>query len=357
MIDFLAILTSSCAVTSFALGLVTFGFFLTEKKTYLAIYATFWFAVGLGYGNGYLFIIRDHNLYLHLNFMFFLLAVPILIHAATMALRRPLPNVTLKIWHVLTAINILLVLLPWALDVMVFISYLYIGLSFILLGVWLSFGRGRTERLYSGALIMIGLMNAWFPWISDELLQWYGFLFSLITLWFALSSLLIYTKLKHLDYLTLRDKLERMSYEDPLTKTKNRAYFNEWLTKLHKEDTLYALIVTDLNELKTINDTLGHLAGDELIIKTAEKLQTFFGSDHVIRFGGDEFLVILEKTKRDIAQQKVAHFQQQLKASSSSEMPIELAMGVASRRTKEPFEKVFKRAEVRMYEAKNKRPS
>ena len=132
MIDFIAILTSSYAVTSFALGLVTLGFFLTEKKSYLAIYAVFWFAVGLGYGNGYLFIIRGHSLYLHLNFMFFLLAVPVLTHAATMALRRPLPSVPLKVWHVLTAFNILLVLLPWILDIMQFVSYLYIGLSFTL---------------------------------------------------------------------------------------------------------------------------------------------------------------------------------------------------------------------------------
>lgn len=357
MTDLIAILTSSYAVTSFALGLVTLGFFLTEKKAYLAIYAFFWFAVGLGYSNGYLFIVREHNLYLHLNFMFFLLAVPLLIHAATLALRRPLPGYALKVWHAVTVIVILLVLLPWTLNIMVLVSYLYIGFSFVLLGVWLMFVDGRTERLYSGALIIIGLANAWFPWVSEDFLNLYGFLFSLITLWFALSSLLIYTKLKHIDYLKLRDKLERMSYEDPLTKTKNRAYFNDWLAKLHKEDTLYVLIVTDLNELKSVNDTLGHLEGDKLIIKTADKLKSAFGSNSVIRFGGDEFIVILEKTTRDVAEQKVVHFQQHLKASYTSEMPIELAMGIASRRNKEPFEKVFKRAETRMYESKNKRSS
>ena len=74
---------------------------------------------------------------------------------------------------------------------------------------------------------------------------------------------------------------------DPLTKINNRHYYNE-LQTISKEQEYYVSVV-DLNGLKTINDTQGHMQGDIAIKELSEFLNGF---GEVIRMGGDEFLVI-----------------------------------------------------------------
>ena len=88
---------------------------------------------------------------------------------------------------------------------------------------------------------------------------------------------------------SLKQKNKKLKL-DPLTKTYNRHRYNE-LQANSKEQEYYVSVV-DLNDLKTINDTQGHLAGDNAIKELAEFLKGF---GDVIRMGGDEFLVVAEK--------------------------------------------------------------
>jgi GGDEF domain-containing protein len=83
---------------------------------------------------------------------------------------------------------------------------------------------------------------------------------------------------------------------DPLTKTHNRHYYNELQANSKEQD--YYVSVVDLNGLKTINDTKGHLAGDNAIKELAEFLKGF---GEVIRMGGDEFLVIAKKPHAELS--------------------------------------------------------
>ena len=86
--------------------------------------------------------------------------------------------------------------------------------------------------------------------------------------------------------------LQNLSYVDSLTYAQNRNHFNEYLKKNRcKELHFVGVIYLDLNGLKEINDKMGHLAGDTLIISASYVLQEIF-ADNLYRIGGDEFVVI-----------------------------------------------------------------
>ena len=93
---------------------------------------------------------------------------------------------------------------------------------------------------------------------------------------------------------------QRLSQEDSLTGLKNRRAFDELLTQLEYTCNSYdnlMLIFMDLNYLKKINDTLGHKAGDELIMAAAQCITNAYGAiGSCFRIGGDEFCVVVPNT-------------------------------------------------------------
>lgn len=97
----------------------------------------------------------------------------------------------------------------------------------------------------------------------------------------------------------LETKIEHQAYHDPLTGLANRARFLEGLAhaiaRAKRRHTGVAVIFMDLDNFKIINDSLGHQAGDELLIQIAGRLQTFIREEDMIaRLGGDEFTILLQ---------------------------------------------------------------
>jgi diguanylate cyclase (GGDEF)-like protein/PAS domain S-box-containing protein len=100
----------------------------------------------------------------------------------------------------------------------------------------------------------------------------------------------------------LERELARQAYSDPLTGLANRARFHEQLGRAlatgHPER--IAVLVLDLDGFKTVNDSLGHAAGDRLLAEVAARLlNATRGCDTVARMGGDEFAVLLENARSD----------------------------------------------------------
>ena len=98
----------------------------------------------------------------------------------------------------------------------------------------------------------------------------------------------------------LQQLIEYQATHDPLTKLPNRTLFKDRLQQAifeaKRKETQFALLFFDLDGFKTLNDTLGHNAGDSLLIAIADRLNGMFrGSDTFARLGGDEFVVILNE--------------------------------------------------------------
>lgn len=93
------------------------------------------------------------------------------------------------------------------------------------------------------------------------------------------------------------DEMRDMAKRDPLTKLLNRAYseehINEYLSERRNRGTL---LMIDMDDFKTINDTYGHIVGDEFLIEFANTLQALTRQDDIVcRLGGDEFVVFLKE--------------------------------------------------------------
>jgi diguanylate cyclase (GGDEF)-like protein/PAS domain S-box-containing protein len=121
------------------------------------------------------------------------------------------------------------------------------------------------------------------------------------------------------DAIQRRAAEEAMRYQavhDPLTGLPNRVLVMERLGDLLAASPAeVAVVLLDIDNFKLINDSLGHAAGDELLIKIAPRLRTAVGPDAMIaRFGGDEFVVLLEQVDDDrtaahVAERIVAAFE------------------------------------------------
>ncbi len=103
------------------------------------------------------------------------------------------------------------------------------------------------------------------------------------------------TKASHLE-----TRLRQLAHQDPLTGLPNRKLFDDRLLMAHnravRNRSPYALLFIDLDGFKSVNDTYGHEAGDRMLVHVANTLRkTVRTSDTICRFGGDEFVIILEQ--------------------------------------------------------------
>ncbi|HEY2049168.1 MAG TPA: GGDEF domain-containing protein [Caulobacteraceae bacterium] len=95
-----------------------------------------------------------------------------------------------------------------------------------------------------------------------------------------------------------QNELEEIAYLDSLTQLSNRRMFTEDFRRLaafsRRHGTRFASILIDLDRFKLVNDTLGHDAGDAMLVKVAERLRSVIrDSDRLARLGGDEFAILL----------------------------------------------------------------
>lgn len=103
---------------------------------------------------------------------------------------------------------------------------------------------------------------------------------------------------------SLNNNLEQLAYYDRLTKLPNRTRFNEIILEemeaAKRNAGNLALIILDIDNLKTLNDSQGHESGDELLRQMAQRLSFYENADVLAsRFGGDEFLILIRNYEHD----------------------------------------------------------
>jgi diguanylate cyclase (GGDEF)-like protein/PAS domain S-box-containing protein len=159
----------------------------------------------------------------------------------------------------------------------------------------------------------------------------------------------------------LQHELAEKALHDPLTKLPNRVLFMELLGRAlsqgKRQDTSAAVIFADLDNFKVINDSLGHGAGDELLVGVAKRLaQIIRPSDTVSRFGGDEFTILCQDLKGDedldaitrrIKNEMAAPFDVQ-----GRQVVLTLSLGIAASGRGESPEELLRDADAAMYSAK-----
>ena len=147
----------------------------------------------------------------------------------------------------------------------------------------------------------------------------------------------------------------KYAYYDQMTGLPNRQAYAEKAEQLSKAfPALCCVVMADINGLKTANDTLGHEAGDELIIGAAECLRkSFDGVETIYRLGGDEFAVVTESTEAD-AKDRLTQLEKicaDWKGNHVKE--LSLSWGLASAEEFSDFDTLKKTADQRMYEYKS----
>ncbi|MGB9640420.1 MAG: EAL domain-containing protein [Anaerolineales bacterium] len=161
------------------------------------------------------------------------------------------------------------------------------------------------------------------------------------------------------------DQLSHNAFHDALTGLPNRILFTDRLTHAlnrasrRKDNQWFAVLFLDLDHFKTVNDTLGHMLGDQLLIMVAKRLEdSLRAADTIARFGGDEFVFLLEDL--DETNDVIQVAERILKDLSAPfnlaghEVNVSASIGIVLNSSGyEKAEEILRDADIAMYRAKN----
>jgi diguanylate cyclase (GGDEF)-like protein len=157
------------------------------------------------------------------------------------------------------------------------------------------------------------------------------------------------------------DELHDMAFTDGLTRLPNRARFTillgEALEEADGDASRPTVLFVDLDDFKTVNDSLGHTAGDELLVEVARRLQALGPGTVVSRFGGDEFALLLPDASAESAVEYAEDVLTLFDAPflvGGREVRMRASIGVAAGgQDARTVEEVLRNADVAMYAAKD----
>ena len=164
----------------------------------------------------------------------------------------------------------------------------------------------------------------------------------------------------------LRDIMQaslQMAVTDPLTGLHNRRYLESHLGGLVDAaadgDKPLSLMILDIDHFKSVNDTYGHDAGDEVLKAFAERVKTVIrGVDLLCRLGGEEFIIVMPDTSLDIAGRVAERVRQAVGDvmfaidKGERHIPVTVSIGLAERRNGREADSMMKRADRALYRSK-----
>ncbi len=154
----------------------------------------------------------------------------------------------------------------------------------------------------------------------------------------------------------------RAAHTDPLTGTNNRGALDATLARevemARRHHTPLSLIIMDIDRFKSVNDTYGHSAGDDIIKTFAEVVGNVIRkTDMLFRYGGEEFVVLLSNTTRTgamlLAERIRSGIEQTLVRTSRNNVSITVSLGVSSLAPGDTHQSLFEKADQGLYEAKH----
>lgn len=150
------------------------------------------------------------------------------------------------------------------------------------------------------------------------------------------------------------------AFIDSLTGVKNRSAFDANFSRdiefNRRKRSNLSLLVLDVDFFKKINDHYGHAAGDQVLKEIADAVeQTIRSSDALYRYGGEEFVVVLNDTNiagAKLLAKRIRQNVEQLRIKSLKDLRITLSVGVSAMREDDTPQSLFERADIALYQAK-----
>ncbi len=161
----------------------------------------------------------------------------------------------------------------------------------------------------------------------------------------------------------LKQQYRHQSFSDPLTDLANRSLFlyqvGHALTRAVRLQQPVSVIVLDLDNFKTVNDSLGHAVGDQLIIEASRRLaRCVRDSDLVARLGGDEFAILMEDSTRvddaNVVADRIALALAKPFTLNGKDVFVSASIGIAGTSGGESADELVRNADVAMYVAKTR---
>jgi diguanylate cyclase (GGDEF)-like protein len=159
--------------------------------------------------------------------------------------------------------------------------------------------------------------------------------------------------------LSITDILKRVNYiamVDQLTKLYTRRYIELVEYKLKNRASVYSVMMLDIDDFKFVNDNYGHDIGDIVLEKLGKIIyNNIRGYDDAIRYGGEEFLIILYRTQLNEAKDVAERIRKKFKAikyDQNAKLKITVSIGVTISKVKESLDESVRRADYALYLAK-----
>lgn len=165
-----------------------------------------------------------------------------------------------------------------------------------------------------------------------------------------------------LENLKMQAQLQAMSTIDPLTGLHNRRWMNEiylrQIDRSARESKPLSIAVVDIDHFKSVNDTYGHLGGDQVLVQVARAMQQHFRpTDLLARYGGEEFCVLLPDTPLDMGAMALDRLraslaEAELRLDEGASLKVTISGGVAQWRDGWSLEDLIRAADEALYRAK-----
>ncbi len=175
----------------------------------------------------------------------------------------------------------------------------------------------------------------------------------------ALLIVLIITTKVQKEILLSNSYLQEIANTDSLTGLKNKKFINEALHNEIKRSsrggTVFSISLLDIDNFKNINDTCGHLFGDKVLIRFSEILtERLRSTDHIGRYGGDEFVIILPETSAKQSKLLFEELQETMFSQEIEDQIIDISFSVGVKEIKghESIEEIIKEVDTLMYAEK-----
>lgn len=220
--------------------------------------------------------------------------------------------------------------------------------SFFYYIIHLLFLYDNHEKVSKEALIILGSLTL-FPAVLS-IFQLYYFIY--LTIWNSVGLAVV------INYIFI---MHEQAKRDPLTGLGNRMAYEEYLANWNrKSNIILSVINIDLDNFKNINDVYGHQEGDEALKFFAKKLEEVFeGIGICIRWGGDEFILLLNEKRREILEKYVKTLNDKIDAyNDSNDIPYRIQFSCGIVIYDDSFDNIYefiRHSDKLMYEEKQKK--